>query len=288
MSLLGVFLKMLTDEEEEDELKKVDFVAWFRLRFMQEQLGDTKIAGKSLADLAERGPVNAITGLDISSRTSLNNIWFRDTKETATVRDSAEEMALASAGPSVNMILSWAEAYEAFMQGDYGKGVKKMAPAGFRYALNAYEQATKGAETPTGKKIAGPDAFTLSDIAGQAVGFRPDKLAAAQYALFKVIGAKQEIENERTALLKNLDREYRSRDMKAYARVMKEIGEFNRKFPRRAITGDTIADSLEKRQTQRVESVGGITLTDEDIGLARAVLPSYRAIKEAERKNRGE
>jgi hypothetical protein len=288
MSLLGVFWKMLTDEEEEDELKKVDFVAWFRLRFMQEQLGDTKIAGKSLADLAERGPVNAITGLDISSRTSLNNIWFRDTKETATVRDSAEEMALASAGPSVNMILSWAEAYEAFMQGDYGKGVKKMAPAGFRYALNAYEQATKGAETPTGKKIAGPDAFTLSDIAGQAVGFRPDKLAAAQYALFKVIGAKQEIENERTALLKNLDREYRSRDMKAYARVMKEIGEFNRKFPRRAITGDTIADSLEKRQTQRVESVGGITLTDEDIGLARAVLPSYRAIKEAERKNRGE
>lgn len=288
LALAGLYWRAFGDDEPDQEMKTYDFPAWFRLRFIPEYLGEMKIAGKSIAEIVERGVINALTGWDVGSRTSLNNIWIRDTKETATIKDEAEQIALSLMGPTVNMAVSYAEGMSAFMQGDYAKGAKKIAPAGFRAVLNAYELASKGAETPSGKPIASPDAFTFSDIAGQAIGFRPDKLSAAQYALFKVIGVEQQLERDRNELLDRLDRAFRENDAKAQASVDKEIDAFNRRFPRRAITGKTRNDAITNRAQQRAESIGGYQLNEKTLGLARSILPSYQAIKEAERKGRGE
>jgi hypothetical protein len=288
MGLLGWAWRHLKGDDEPEDLRDVDFQLWFRTVWMQEQLGEVKIAGKSLADILERGVANAITGLDISSRTSLNNLWARDSKEMSTVRESATAMAMEKAGPTANMVLSWAEAYEAFMLGDYAKGMKKAAPAGFRNFITAHELATEGAKDNKGAKLLSKDAFTTGELIGQSVGFRSDALSNLQYATFKVIGIEQKINNERNKILTQLDREFRNRNMEKFAEYMRDRNEFNRKNPQYAITDEMLADSLEKKQEQRVESYRGVTLTDKNLDTARALIPSRKAAAEKERKGRGE
>lgn len=288
MGLLGwAWSKLVPDDDE--ELRKLSFELWFRTEWLQDQLGETKIAGKSLADIVERGLANAITGLDISGRTSLNNLWMRDTKEYATVRENAAAMALEKAGPSANMVLSWAEAYEAAMLGDYAKAVKKATPAGFRNFITAYEQYKEGAKDNKGAKILSRDAFTTGELIGQAVGFRSDLLANTQYVTFKVIGLEQQINNDRQRILNSLDREYRDKNVKAYTKYYKEMLEFNRKHPTYAITDDNLMESLERKAEQRATSYRGVILTEKNIGvLAPALVPSRKAATEKEKKGRGE
>ena len=288
MGLLGAAWDEIRDDLPED-LKSMDFELWFRTKFLDEQLGGITIFGAKLSDIVDRGFVNAATGLDVAGRTGANNMWFRDSKETATLRESATAMALEKMGPSANMILSYADGADAAMQGDYAKAVKKWAPAGFRNFVTAHELAAEGAKDNKGAQILSKDAFSAGQILGQSIGFRSDLLANTQYATFKVLGLEQRIKNERNQILNILDREYRKGNGDAYVKALEKREEFNKKYPASEITVDNLIDSLEKRAEQRGESWRGFTLTEKNAALAsEALAPSRRAATEAERKGRGE
>ena len=287
MGFLGAMWNSLKDDEWPEDVKSMSYELWWRTVWLKEQLGGTQIAGADLADIVERGPVNAITGADISSRTSLNNMWLRDTKETATPRESVIAMAMEKAGPTANMILSWADAYGAFMEGDYKKGVLKAAPAGFRNYINAYGYWKEGAKDNKGTEILSRDAFSTGDLIFQAVGFRSDLLANTQYVTFKVIGLEQKILNERNKVMNRLDRAYREKDFDTYTKSYKDMEEFNRKYPTYEITADNLVESLERREEQRATSFRGVTLTEKNVApFAEALIPSRVAADKREEKNR--
>lgn len=287
MGFLGAMWNSLKDDEWPEDVKSMSYELWWRTVWLKEQLGGTQIAGADLADIVERGPVNAITGADISSRTSLNNMWLRDTKETATPRESVIAMAMEKAGPTANMILSWADAYGAFMEGDYKKGALKAAPAGFRNYINAYGYWKEGAKDNKGTEILSRDAFSTGDLIFQAVGFRSDLLANTQYVTFKVIGLEQKILNERNKVMNRLDRAYREKDFDTYTKSYKDMEEFNRKYPTYEITADNLVESLERREEQRATSFRGVTLTEKNVApFAEALIPSRVAADKREEKNR--
>jgi hypothetical protein len=287
MGFLGAMWNALKDDEWPEEVKNMSYELWWRTVWLKEQLGGTQIAGVDLADIIERGPVNAITGADISSRVSLNNMWLRDSKETATVRESATALAIEKAGPTANMILSLADSYDAFMQGDYKKGVLKAAPAGFRNWINAANYYKEGAKDNKGAEILSRDAFTTGDLIFQAVGFRSDLLANTQYVTFKVIGLEQKILNDRNKIMNKIDRAYREKDFKAYTSYYEDMQKFNTKYPTYEITTDNLVDSLEKRQEQRAKSFRGVALTEKNVGpFAETLLPSRIAADKREEKNR--
>ena len=287
MGFLGAMWNSLKDDDWPEEVKNMSYELWWRTVWLKEQLGGTQIAGYDLAAIIERGPVNALTGVDISSRVSLNNMWMRDTKETATLRASAEAMAIEKAGPTANMILSWADAYDAFMQGDYKKGVLKAAPAGFRNWINAANYYKEGAKDNKGAEILSRDAFTTGELIFQAVGFRSDLLANTQYVTFKVIGLEQKILNERAKIMDKMDRAYREQNFKEYTDYYADMNKFNRKYPTYEITTDNLVESLERRQEQRGKSFRGVTLTEKNVGpFAETLLPSRIAADKREEKNR--
>jgi hypothetical protein len=287
MGFLGAMWNSLKDDEWPEDVKSMSYELWWRTVWLKEQLGGTQIAGYDLADVLERGPVNAITGVDISSRTSLNNMWMRDSKETATARESALALAVEKAGPTANMILSQLDAYDAFMQGDYKKGVLKAAPAGFRNWINAANYYKEGAKDNKGAEILSRDAFTTGELIFQAVGFRSDLLANTQYVTFKVIGLEQKILNERTKIMNQIDRAYRQEDFEAYTGYYEDMQKFNSKYPTYQITTDNLVDSLERKQEQRAKSFRGVTLTEKNVGpFADALVPSRIAADKREEKNR--
>jgi hypothetical protein len=289
MGLLGWAWEALKDKDWPEDLRSMDFEFWFRTVWMPRQLGGTEIGGAKLSDILERGPVNALTGLDISGRTSLNNLWLRDTKEAKTVKEEVMNMMLEKSGAGVNMMVSMAEGLSALAHGDTQKGVKKLLPAGFRNFVAANEYWKEGAKDNKGTRILSKDAFTTGQIIGQAVGFRSDLLANTQYVNFKAIGIQQRILNERQVLLNNLDREFRNKNMKKFGTYMKDMNEFNRKYPTYQISGDNLSDALEGNAEKRAKALRGFELNEKNMPLlGTALAPSRKAARTAEAKGRVE
>jgi hypothetical protein len=284
--LLGAFWRKLDEEELlPEDLKNMDPMFWFRTIFLPSQLGHITIGGKTLSSIVERGPLNALTGLDISGRTGMSNLWSHDSKEHKTVREELVAAALDRAGPSVSMILSLADAYDAFSRGDMQKGVEKMLPAGFRNFVVAHKYATEGAKDVTGAPIMSKDSFRRGELIGQAIGFRPDLLANAQYVNFRANGLALRIENERTELLNSLNRDLVKSDFKKFSGVLKEIQKFNSKHPSYEITEDNITGSLEKRAEQRASSLKGVVLTDKNVPVfIKSLAASRKELAEREKE----
>ena len=275
------------DKERPQELKDLDRETWFTQVYLPEVLGDVTVAGYKLGDLSDlvsKGVLNKLTGLDFSSRTSLNNMFFRDIKETQNPREEVIARALERAGPAANMVLNWADAYDAFQQGDQQKALEKVAPAILRNIVVAEKYQKEGAKDNKGAVLAKPEAFDKWDYYGQAIGFRSAPLANAQAVNFKLTAIEKRIENERTDLLNNLDRAYRNKDIKEYAKISNDINKrFNLLYPSKRI--DEIEKSLETRAEARGKSWRGVEITEQNSAFAyEAAKASRKALQEKEKE----
>lgn len=273
------------EEERPQELKDLSRDVWFTEKYLPEVLGDITLGGyklSALSDMAARGLLNTITGLDFASRTGLDNMFFREGKETKTAREAVVAAAIDQAGPAASMVLSWVDAYDAFSQGDSQKGLEKIAPAIARNILIANKYATEGAKDNKGNVIAKPEAFNKWDLFGQAIGLRSAPLANVQAVNFKLTAMEKRIDNERTDLLNNLDRAYRKKDLKEYAKISRDIDKrFNVMYPYAAI--DEIEKSLETREEARGKSWRGVEISEKNSGYAyEAAKKSREAIKKKE------
>ena len=289
MGFIGAAWNALSgDDDRPKDIRGLSFELWWRTKWLPEMLGGTQIGGVKLSAIVERGVANAITGADISSRVSLNNLWFREAKETQSLREEVANFVLDKTGPAPNAILSIAEGLSAFIDGDVKRGVQKMSPAGFRNFVNWYYLYKEGAKDNKGAQILSRDAFTAGELLFQAVGFRSDLLANTQYINFKVIGIEQKINNERNKILDELDLHFRNKNFTEFSKTIKEdVAKFNRKYPTYALEADDITESIESKLERRVTSQRGVNVTEKNVGLfAPALKESRKAICEKEKAGR--
>jgi len=264
--------QMSDDEDWPEELKGISFTTWFFEVFLPENLGDVKLGGVPVSDLITRGPLNAITGLDIGSRIGLADLWGRDSKETKTSRDSAIAFMLDHfGGPTASLGLSFADAYDAYAMGDYQKMLERMLPAVARNLVIANKYADEGMKTGRGVELVGKDDVKTGEIIGQAIGFRPDILAATQGPAFKYSGIEQRILNQRGLILNRLDFEKRkgtdAGDDKFDDIIENEVAKFNKKYPSFGLDADAIYDSLLKKAEQRAGSRAGVAVTEKNVSI---------------------
>jgi hypothetical protein len=260
------------DEDWPEELKDIDFKTWFFEVFLPENLGDVKLGGVPVSDLIARGPLNAITGEDIASRVGLADLWGRDSKETKTSRESAIAFMLDHfGGPTASLLLGFADAYDAYAMGDYQKMMERMLPAVVRNLVVANKYADEGMKTGRGVELVGKDDVKTGEIIGQAIGFRPDILAATQGPAFKYSGIEQKINNQRNLLLNRLDFERRKEtdagDDKFQDIIENEVAKFNKKYPAFGLDADAIYDSLLARAEQRASSRAGVAITEKNVSI---------------------
>jgi hypothetical protein len=270
---------MSGDDDDPASLKNMDFILWVNTVFLPEMLGETNIGGVPLSDIISNGPANAITGIDIQSRTSLANMWFREGKETRTPREGVINYAVERAGPAANMVLSYIDAFTALQNGDTQKGMEKLLPAIVRGPLVSYKYFYEGAKGVRGEQILSNDSFTTGALLGQAIGFRSDVLANVQDINFKFYSLDQKIKFQRENILTNLKDAYIKEDTARFDKFMAEVDKFNRKYPYETvvITSDSILRSIEKSNKARAESYKGVELSPLNMGLfGEAMQPSRR------------
>ena len=276
MGLLGWAWKEFgKDKDWPEDLKSLDFEIWYRTVFLPKHLG------ADMANLIEYGPLNKLTGMDLSSRLSLNNLWGRDTKETKTTRDGLIAAALSNAGPTASMILSLADARDAWNKGDTRKAVEKAAPAVVRNLLIWDRLREEGAKDYRGAQLLTKDQIKTGELVGQMIGFRPAMLADIDEKNFKLTGIETHINNMRAHVLEEMDVALRNRNMKGYRKAFNDLKEFNKAFPSYEIDADTLSNSLEKKQEQRGSAYVGITPTEKNMPIIQeALVNSRKAVRE--------
>ena len=267
MGLIGYAMNNIGEDDDDmpEDLKSMDYETWWRKVWLPSVLGDMSIGGAKLSDLIERGALNAATGLDLSSRLSLNDMFVRDRKEYRTTKEGAISLGVERAGPFVNQVLGYMDAYDAFTQGDYQKAIEKSMPALVRNLVLMDKYAKEGAKDFRGAEILTRDEYTIGKLLGQAVGFRSDKLANTQQLGFKLNAIEQRINFEKSHLLDRVNRTVMRGDSAGLDAAFEDIIKFNRKYPLYAVDPESIMQSVSKRAEQRAMSKASVILSEKNI-----------------------
>ena len=242
---------LLKDEDDDDPLEERDLEFWIRNIWLQKTFGNVKIGNHSLADLMDRGLVAALTGYDISSSLSLNNMWFPEMKEQATAQATMQDFLLSLGGPFASLTVTQIpRAVDYLNQGKILQGIEQLLPGMMRTPVTAYRYSQEGATTASGAAIKEADEYTTGQLIAQGMGFATEGLVAQREAIFKANALMLKVKNEKKALLNRLDVDIRSdRDLD---KALDDVFKFNAKNPFDPITGDTLRASMRNHLRQRL------------------------------------
>jgi len=265
--LLPLMAKMFRPEDDDDEF--ADNTNWFR-NYMLENLGGSMTAAfvdmgkdpKEAAKLArkitmsiERGPISTALGLSLSERVSLDlkNMWYREGRYDPRTRDTVIEEAIANVGPTAALTLNWADAWDLMKQGQIQRAYEAAVPNLFGSPSKSERLATEGATTRSGELIGGltEDKFSGFELAMQAIGFQPEKLALAQKSAIEAVKAQQKIMDKKTALMNRL---WMDRGTPAYDEALKRRADFNLMYPELEISEKDLQDSFETRTKLKAQA----------------------------------
>jgi len=279
---VAAIMKGLKDADEPDELKDIDNLEAYKI-WLYEQLGDTTIGGKPLAQIIDQGPVNAFTGLDVSSRTSLSNVLTPpDVKEARTPREGVLGYAQLIGGPNLQAVLALADGADLMIKGEHLRGAEKMMPwAAVRNKMTAVRQYTEGEKgLKLGDDVIEAELFYAGELLGQAVGLRPVLLSDVASANRKARDTVAKVVNQRSKLLDQIDRADRSGDVDASIAAREAKDKFNAKnsalFPKLVISNEDVQGFKEGRNASRSKSFGGFEYTPQNKIVAEQITDRSR------------
>jgi hypothetical protein len=244
-SLMEVMHYMWADEDEKD--KPFNFDNWFK-NWTNETFGGF------LGDAISRGIVSQATGLNVADRMTLDGMWFRDNRNSPDARSAAEAYIVSLLGPTAGIVLSGFDAVDLLNQGHLDRALEAASPAFVRNFLKTNRFANEGALSLSGDELI-PD-FSAVELAGQALGFSPERLSQRQKANIEMKEAEQEILKKHQRLMNAYFMAFDTGDTDMKNRIIDKIIRFNSANPGSAIYPDALEASIERRYMQRYLATG--------------------------------
>ena len=213
---------------------------------------------ESLGELGLNGPVNALIGLDIASRTGFTDVLWRDDPkrlaEAGYITFGLEKLA----GPTYSQIMNWQRGFGLMAEGEIWRGTEALLPAAARNALKALRYANEGALTKNGVPI--EKDIGLWNNTMQVFGFAPAELATTQARVGAEYQISQKLRRRRTALYTQLYAAVSAGNGDAVREAYKDIAAFNRANPTIAIDFRGEEQSFRQRDRRNAESIDGLYL----------------------------
>ena len=282
LGVLSALRKLSLGDDEDDPLEKRDLEFWFRNFWLPKTFGNITLGGKSVSELLDRGAISALTGFDITSSLSLNNMWFPEMKETASAQASMQDYFISILGPFASLTLKQLpKAIDFFNQGKILQGMEQLMPAMARSPITAYRYATEGASTTWGASIKPANEFTVGQIVGQSLGFSSSGLVAQREALFKANALRIQVQQEKRKLLDRLNLEMQQEDGNI-DKVIDDILKFNTKNWFDPIKPSALRQSLRNRMERRMKADRGFEVEKKYYPQLEQLMQSSRQKIEAE------
>jgi len=246
-----------------DEDEEFDFENWFK-NWSENTFGG--FVGSSIS----RGVVSQVLGADVASRLSLNDMWYRDTRNSPDNVTALQNMFINLLGPTAGLAVNIAKGFDQLEDGHMQRAFETWSPALVKNILKSgrfSETFGEGrATTIRGNELLGD--ITGSEVFAQALGFTPERLAQRQKANIEMKTAEQKILQKRQALLDAFFMSVDNSDYDLRERVLDRVISFNRANPSMAILPDNIIRSVETRFKQRAlaDTLGGMAPNKKLIG----------------------
>jgi hypothetical protein len=212
--------------------------------------------GKEQANWIMDGVMDDLTGVALSSRVSLSNLWFMDAPYETEI-GTPEWLAHYGAqlgGPIASGISDAAFGAQLLREGQATRGLEKMVPSEVRNLMRTVRFAMEGVRTLNDEEIVPKDQLTAFDHFDQAAGFTP-KALDLQY---KENRAKTGIIKRLEARKDELRRRYMNADTPEEKEAVRaDIHEFDEKNPSDPI-GRTLGQSMRARAMQGREYQNGV------------------------------
>jgi hypothetical protein len=259
--VLQGILNGLRGDGEDDPLEGRDLEFWFRNIWLPKTFGNVKVGDHTLDELLDRGLIAALTGYDISSSLSMNNMWFPEVKEGATASAEVQDYFMSLIGPGASLFVKQIpKAVDYFNQGKIFQGMETLMPAIFRAPMTAARYGKEGATTTSGAIIKDKDEFTQGQLIAQSLGFATEGLQARREAIFKLQGEVMKVKRERTSLMDRLELEIDKGNDEDVSKAFENIFKFNSKNPMNSIGGDDLSASLKKQMQRKIVSDRGFPI----------------------------
>jgi hypothetical protein len=214
--------------------------------------------GAEAANVLATGPVNALTGVDIGGRVSLDGIWFRNADRELEGRDAYFNLLEQVAGPMGGIVKNLLVGKQLMDQGHLLRGVETMMPKALKDGLKGLRYATQGANNLRGDPIV-PDLSAYQTLL-QLGGFTPAAVAEQYDANRAMKNYESAILQRRQGLMDAYAMAVRLNDAAGRAEVVRKVQSFNRTNPEIAITNATIRRSIRDRMRYSQRAEGGIVL----------------------------
>jgi hypothetical protein len=244
------------DDDDEDMMLRRDPNLWMR------EWARQTFKNNTIADSILYGPVTVATNVDLHSRLTLNDMFFKDTaiKQNPDSANEMQQWMVAMLGPIAGMGINGAKAWDQFSNGNMERALETLAPAGIRNVLAATRFAKEGVVTPAGRTVFEPEDVSVLDISKKMFGFNPQEIALQQRDNMERMGIKIGLEQEHTKLLNDYYRSVRTDDSDAEDKILDKIDSFNDKYPDRAISAKDLRDSVKRRDKEESYAERGLVL----------------------------
>jgi hypothetical protein len=218
--------------------------------------------GETVAGAVMKGTWSQLTGADLSSRASLNNLWIREMPEHLKddPRGMMSHLSQELMGPMWGMAMNVAGGWSDIGEGHALRGVEKMVPKFIGDGLKTLRFASQGAQTYNRDMILSPEQFTSPSLFMQAIGFAPTQLTTRYEQNRAIKDMETRLKNRRTDLMNSLHVAWRLEDRREATQAMKAIAEWNKAQPRYAITTESIKDGARSRSQYDMRTVGGVAV----------------------------
>lgn len=208
-------------------------------------------------------------GVDISGRVGMPDLLFRSPGLDLDGQDAWAYWAEQVLGPTVGGLSStMMRGFGLVSQGKIERGIETVAPKPIRDALKTWRYAQEGVTTLRGDPIVQPAHVTGWDLAAQALGFTPARIAEAYERNNALKNAEKKVMDRRHELLNRYAAAVVLRDDGARRDVLGDIAAFNRVPVNRtvAITPETIKRSLASRAKTTAKMEDGVLIQDKELG----------------------
>jgi hypothetical protein len=235
------------------------------------------IGGEPLETLVFRGAVNLTTGVDLSSRISLDDLLMRESDRELEGADAKGALLEQLAGPVVGYgVNALYTVPELWSQDHEWRAAEKLAPKFFRDLMQTLRFSTEGALTMKGSPIVErdflgrpySDELNVWNLFWKANGFNAEKLTGQYVANNDFMNAKKRVQASREKVVNRLFVASVENDQNAILEAKKAIKDWNQAHPQaKQINEAAMKRSLAARLRARRENDHGVRVQAAEVYL---------------------
>lgn len=235
MSVLGMILPGMDDDDVEE---------WVQDALLLEGDSMGTAAWNYAMGIALKGAPGHVTGINLTDRLGMANLWFRAPYKDLEAEDSVQHYMNELLGPLPSIAFSVGRGVGYMLEGDVLRGVETATPKAVNDLLQAGRYAVNGVTTRRGDPVL--EDVGMKDVIVQAFGFTPAAVSEAYDKAGRMKQLEQRIKDKRSRLQQRAgDAILKGKPISE--KLMRQIREFNVAHPTYPISKKTLKQSVRGR-----------------------------------------